>query len=242
LSSYRRRIPIFTSAHRACDKRPEHAVLAAKIVGLSASIDAYFGSMLVTFLGSTATPSFAMYEAIHQTAKTQALRAAARVALDPEGHDVFQALMTLAKAADKHRNRLSHWLWAYSEAIEDGLLLIDPEANFEFLVEIAGRLENGDQYGEGIELDYSRVLVYRREDLIAVIDQFERIAEWLSTFHIHLVPSPLHSAPGLRWHQLATSPEMLDALKRIRGGRESGPPKPPLPLRSPAGKATNKKK
>ena len=215
LSSYRDRPPIFTSAQGTVEERPEHALLAADIIAQAASADAFFGSMLVTLLGADSKPSFAMYEAIHQTAKTQALRAAASHALKPDDRDLLFALMLLFKGVDRHRNRLAHWLWAYSGRLPDGLLLIDPEANFRFLVEVSGRLARDEQQISDLELELSRVLVYRKQDLAEVAEEYGRLREHLRSFNIHIHPH-LH-LDGWKYHALTNAPEIRQALDRVRG-------------------------
>jgi len=172
--------------------------------------------MLVTFLGASAKPSFAMFEAIHQAAQNEALKAAAKAALSQDDHHVFATLMKFVKAADKHRNRLAHWLWAVSSAAPDGLVLIDPAANFQFLVRISEAIENGDHQNSSIDLDRSKVLVYRKSDLEEVAKEYDEISEWLRIFKGHLSPYS-HPALGAQYPMLLRAPRFRKALLQSRG-------------------------
>lgn len=181
--------------------------------------------MLVSFLGASAKPTFAMFEAIHQTAKTQALRAAAKTKLSQEDNEVFGALLALAKSADKHRNRVAHWLWAYSEDIDDGLLFIDPAANFEFLVATTEQLEAGKRVIESsqADLDRKRVLVYTLADLGAVVDEYWTIRDWFRTFNRHIHPH-LQRDEAL-YRTMLGAPALRQALARVRPPAQTPEPK-----------------
>lgn len=192
-------------------------------------MDAYLSTMLVSFLGASAKPSFAMFEAIHQTARNQALRAAAKVHLSQEDNEIFATLLSLVKPEDTHRNRIAHWLWAYSDDIPDGLLLIDPGANFEFVVRMTEKIETGNR--AEADLDRSRVLVYKMADLQEIIARYKRISEWIVGFNRHIHPhlerdewqyremlaSPAFRQALARNQPQARKPTILERLRKPRG-------------------------
>lgn len=200
-------------------------MLAARIVANAAALDAYLSGLLVSFMGSKAKPTFAMFEAIHQTAKTQALRAAAKTMLTQDDHDMFLALLALAKSADKHRNRFAHWLWAYSEDIDDGLLLIDPAANFEVLVSANANLEEGRRIVTNslVELDRKRVLVYSLADLSAVVTDYTTLRDWFIAFNQHIHPH-LERDEWL-YRSMLAAPAFREALARVRPPAQKPDPK-----------------
>lgn len=157
-----------------------------------------------------------MFDAIHQTAKNSALKAAARACLAPEDNDTFAALSLLAKAADKHRNRLAHWLWAYSEDIDDGLLFVDPSANFEFLVNVNEKLEKGERViaSSKLGLDYRHVLVYSLKDLTDAAVEYANVSEWLRCFNMHIHPHLMRDEAQYRL--MLASPAFRQALARVQ--------------------------
>lgn len=214
LRSFGRDLPIFTSAEAAARHRPAHALLAGTAVGLASSADHYLAGLLITFLGADAKPSFAMYEALHQTAKTQALRAAGHAVLDKDDRHFFDALMLLLKAVDKHRNRIAHWLWAYSEPIQDGLLLIDPASNFRMLVETSRRLAAGERIVRKDPNSGLDILVYTEKNLQDLVSTYEEISEYFRIFNVRVHPH-LDKQP---WHELVVrnAGALQTALARVR--------------------------
>ena len=65
---------------------------------------------------------------------------------------MLNAILTFARAVDKHRNRFCHWIWATCTEVEDGFLVIDPSENFQFLVEVHKQLEKGMRYATGKDI------------------------------------------------------------------------------------------
>lgn len=211
--SLKRRALIYTSSTATIRERPKHALLAMTVVAKASSQDAYLSSMLITFLGSNAKPTFAMFDAIHQTAKSAALKAAAKSVLSAEDHDVFSVILAATKAADKHRNRLAHWIWAYSEDIEDGILLIDPPDNFDFLVRIGDILDTPPPHPY-VDLDKSKILVYSESDLITAIDEYEEVSEWTLSFNIHVHPTL--KKDDIRFRMMQLEPRFQTAIARVK--------------------------
>lgn len=212
---------IFTSVKRTVELRPEHATLAARVVGEAGTLDAYLSSMLIAFLGAEATPSFAMFDAIHQTAKNAALQAAARSVLASEDMQMLSAILTFVRAVDKHRNRIAHWLWAICWEIDDGFVLIDPAENFRFLLKVNKSLAAGQQTVVRVraaadDFDYRNILNYRKADLQAVVDEYATINRWLMIFRAHINPH-IEERPQWRYDQLDREPRLQAALARIRG-------------------------
>ena len=217
---------LFTSARVSIRERPEHALLAMTIVAKAAELDAYLSGLMITFLGAKATPAFAMFDAIHQTAQNAGLRAVAKTVLTKDDHDIFSALLLLAKTADKHRNRLAHWMWAYSEDIADGLLLINPPDNFAFLVRTSERLEAGQRFSSGNDgPDRSKILVYTKQDLQDAVDLFDRVQSWFMVFKRN-VDRNLEKEPVL-YRVMLSDTEFRQALARVRGEDQPKSPKSP---------------
>ncbi|HYC98717.1 hypothetical protein [Brevundimonas sp.] len=194
------------------------------IVAKAAELDAYLSGLMITFLGAKATPAFAMFDAIHQTAQNAGLRAIAKTVLSKEDHDLFSALLLLRKTAEGHRNRLAHWIWAYSEDIEDGLLLIDPPDNFAFAVRNYERLSAGQRFsGGGDGPDRSKILVYTKQDLQDAVEMFDRVQSWFMVFKTH-VDRHLQTEP-LLYRVMLSDTEFRQALARVPGAAL-----PPAPL------------
>ena len=228
LSTFPPHTPIFTSARGACEERPQHALGAARIVGQAAALDGRLATLVVVFLGSHSAAAISMFDAVPRTARRAAFKAAAKSRLSSGSFDVLRALLKLELELDEHRNRLAHWLWAYSDAIDDGLLLIEPAANFEFLLDVRQRLDRGEQLANDLSLDRARVLVYTLDALRAVSEAFADVTEWLSTFGVYLTPARA-TYPGLsfKWHQMATAPSFQDALRAVRKGAGLAQVEPP---------------
>ena len=193
-------------------------------IAKAAEVEAYLAGLLVTFLGAKATPAFAMFDAIHQTAQSAGLRAAAKSHLSEEDFDILAALLLLTKSPDKHRNRFAHWLWAYSEEIEDGIILITPPDNFAFAVRNYALLESGIRHsvsrGQPDGPDPKKVLVYSRKDLQDVIDEFGRVQHWFRVFKRHI--SPHLDDDALQYRLMQSDNHFRLALDRVRsrGGRQ----------------------
>jgi len=224
LSSYPSRwghYSIFTSTSRTVDTRPEHAALVAKIIGKANFLDAFVSQMLITLLGPEAQVTFDMFSEVHQTAKNAAFQAACRRVLGKDDLDMLNAIMKFARAADKHRNKIAHWLWATCGEVEDGFLLIDPSENFRFMIEIGKSLAKGDRYltgPNGPDLDYGRVLNYSKADLAAVVDEYDTLHRWLATLNVHVHPNIIDDAVRtLRYDQLCREPRLQAELARMRG-------------------------
>jgi hypothetical protein len=90
-------------------------------------VELQLGTMMVAFLGESATPTVAIYlDLLAFRTRIAALEAAAKNTLIYEHHEIFKALVTITRSAAKQRDKLAHWIWTCSSQLPDALLLIDP--------------------------------------------------------------------------------------------------------------------
>jgi hypothetical protein len=114
--------------------------------------------------GGAQSDAAAVFFAVDGTGPKQAIIATlAKRKLDPARLDLFNALTKLAKAGQKERDRLAHWIWGIADNLPDALLLADPRD--------ASHSPN-------------TILVYTQRDFDAIRRQFERLATLYFNFRL----------------------------------------------------------
>jgi len=197
------------------------------------------------------------------TAQMAAVRGVAREQFKDRQReaDVFEAIMVAVAAGWKRRNPLAHHLWAYSEDLDDALLLIDPrddvrldierdEATREAVAKWMKQKRSTRPEWPEVEtkpLPLDRVMVYRENDFEEMIRDFNSLAEIISDFSLFAGIDYRELAPSLGelYDQLEAQPLIAPSLHRLRERRKNAPsaqpqslPKPPKP--GPRRKQTKK--
>jgi hypothetical protein len=172
-------------------QKPELAALVCSAIAMSSEIDHSIGLLLVRIIGADAAPTIAMYDAIQaDRVKMQLLNAAAKAALTSEQHRVYDAVIKVSVAAQKERNRLAHWIWAYSPEVPDALLLANPKHLRAKDIEklqmgtLAGILKRGwteEDFAKLFETDRSRILCIRRTTLFGYFATSRRRNKFCTT-------------------------------------------------------------
>jgi len=204
--------------------QPTLAPLIADVISLWSHIEANLATVLARMLVASAQAGMAMYQAVRSpNAQFDMLKALARETLAPAQLPIFEAAMRLVRRFGRQRDRIAHWLWAYSPDLPDALLLIDPNRAAEYHASLAEHLMqfphpagtvntapvNATQFPA---LNPAIVLVYRDKDFQEVIYDLNTV--WNLTVTLIGCVTRGHPLGHAQWQLLATQPRMAEELSR----------------------------
>jgi hypothetical protein len=207
-------------------RNPELATLVGDVISLWSHIEANLSVVLVRMLEGGVRSGAAMYRAVQSfRAQMAILQAVARIAIEPEHVASFEAVLALVRRAAMKRDKLVHWIWAYSPDVEDALLLIDPDYAMDYHTSLSEHLAKHQKHGESIEATHSEVppidpgavFVYRDKELQEII--YELNAVWNITETLIGCVTRTHYLWPSQWTVLAASPHILEELERRRSPR-----------------------
>lgn len=163
------------------------------------NVESFLLNLYLELLGGAGDRAAIAYLAIEtQSAKTQAIRAVAEQVLSPEHLNLLEAILAVAKSAQKSRDKLAHHVWGFSPDLSDALLLIDPR--------VAARQKDIRDFNKS-------VMVYRENDFIDIIERNNRICGWGLTFQFILGDHPANRE-GELYDELCAEPEIREKLDR----------------------------
>lgn len=224
--------------------------LAAEAIGTWSTVDAELAKLLGAMLDTAWRPANAMFaELSSSTAQTAAIRGVAKEQFKrrPREAEVFEAIMLAVASGWKRRNPLAHHLWAYSDDLEDALLLIDPrdDVRLEIARDEANRAAirawrsvrkrkrpPAPEFKEP-RPPLDRVMVYREADFLELARDFSELADTIGEFGMFATPAFAEmrdhpSFAGLYDH-LEARPLIAPTLRRLRERQRNGPKAPPRP-------------
>lgn len=204
------------------DKQPELALCAMKIIASASSIESNFAMMFVSLMGAEPRPAVAVYNSLRaESAKREALRAAAAAVLSEKNVALFEAILAYAKSAMKLRHKLAHWLWGFSPDVKDALLICDPVE----MIEISMRgLDFSQQIAAGTipsalpRIPHEKVLVVTLDELVQALSQMERTRRFVCDFEkvvAHSLETPPDNAADIV-ERLCSEPEIARELAKSR--------------------------
>lgn len=107
---------------------PHLASVVAEVIALGSMADHHWSYILAYLLKADPQAGMAMYEALSGAeARRSALTAAARVRLNPDDFQLFQAVGLATAHSRRLRNDFAHHVRGKSKDIAESLLLIDPK-------------------------------------------------------------------------------------------------------------------
>lgn len=219
-----KRAVIWGIGQQALLRAPDVAAQAMRCIAQWSLVELSLSGVLVELLGANARPAMAMVSASTSSqAQVAALEAAAVTVLSIERGKVFKAALQLIRNTGKHRNRLAHWIWAFSDDVPDCLLLMDPEHYTLAAISVA---EAKLDPKASVEFRYPKefIWVYAISDLIEYREKVLHVnylINWL-----RLLGSPDLSRASQAHDQLCREPEIQKILDR-QNRKPTSPPAPP---------------
>jgi hypothetical protein len=216
----------YTTGWEALGRQPELAKLAMDAIAIWSIIEARMAELLVTLLGAQARPAIAMFSALTSSqAQMAALKAAASTVLPADDNRIFSAAMVVIRRVSKRRHFLAHWIWAYSDAIPDSLLLIDPAEFLKYKVTVQEQFHgSSNPLLELVETQTDGVWIYDRSEFENICVDFvetQLIVIRLSDLVRH---SPGNYPPAERARRLLLSePRIQKQLDRERPRSPTSP-------------------
>jgi hypothetical protein len=215
-------------------KRPELAVLAAKVISEWSLVDSQVSGVYVVMLGTNPAPGTAVYASLIANAvQKDAIRAVARLALDEEQNDVLEAILKLYATAAKERNKIAHWVWGSTPELPGKALLVEPSYlalyHAEYREYEDRRNRKHPQIGEKPGMDTGRIFVYTSEDFIHLSDRIRRlytlVTQLRGILSVRVNTAPAHDVALLpqyreRFQALENEPEIRPRIDRRREDRK----------------------
>lgn len=136
--------------------RPALALAAMECIATWSHVENFMFDFYADLAGGVKTDAAAIYFALTgATPKREVVATLAKRKLDPSRLELFGALTKLAKAGQKERDRLAHWIWGTASGLPNALLLADPRDEAH---------------------SSETILVYTQQDFDTIRRQFERLA------------------------------------------------------------------
>jgi hypothetical protein len=201
--------------------RPEAALWVSKCIAAWSEVEFQLGLMMTAFLGEAAIPTVAIYlELLAFRTRVQALAAAAPKTISLEHEQIFDALIFLARAATKKRDRLAHWLWTYSEQVPEALLLIDPRDLLpQFTHRIIKALAGQKTTEEDAQISKNLIWVYRPIDLIEIHTELSHLRNLIAAFNKMVLLESNVSEQYKLYYALSHEPLIQEYVSRQRAAQ-----------------------
>lgn len=159
------------------------------------NVELFLLSLYIALLGGPKNLAATAYLAIEtQSAKTAVIQAVARERLAEPHQKLLTAILSLAKTAQKGRDRLVHWTWGYSDEIKDGFLLVNPK-----------------DCVDGQAPTHDKILVYKKRDFDDLVEANDRLCGYGASFRKIVIRPKVPSADEL-FDQLCREPEIQEKL------------------------------
>lgn len=192
-----------TLSPHSLDDKPDLAKLVCWAIATAAEIEHELSLLLVRVLGADEAPAIAMFDVLRgDYIRAKALGAAANARLNEEQSRVFEAVTSIAAAAQRDRHKLAHWIWGSCPELPNSLLVANPK----FLrwqdierrktrkpVTLSEVLAGGapipdDLMSRLFDFDKSEILIYDRADLLRVSRDLGEAKMALFLFQFYLRP------------------------------------------------------
>src|SRR5690606_34285742 len=112
--------------------------------------------------------------------------------LDDNNRRLLNAIIRIAKSAQKERDKLAHWVWGTSSSLPDALLLSDPR---------------------NLNFEADMIYVYTAEDFENIRVKCERIAGFAMRFRF-ILKGHVANTNNRLYDTLCEEPEISEILNR----------------------------
>jgi len=192
---------------------PEFTTSIFQVVNTWAVCEHILSHLISRFVKGDFEIVTAMFHALSSSeARRDALFAAAQKALSREDFNLIRATMRAAKPTRDQRNCFVHHIWGYSPEIPDAMVLADPTALSEHILD-ANRsfleIWRGKPPRKLVDYDHSKIFVYRENDFFDAVANAKNAYEWFFKLFVVIgAPVPAHdtirnellSQPPIRQH------------------------------------------
>lgn len=179
-------------------KRPQLALLAMEGIRSWSDVENFMLGLYIDMLGGDNDLAATAYLALDgSSAKSAVINAVAAKTLSTENLQLFRAIFNIAGTRQKARDKLAHWVWGFSDALPDALLLVDPRAK------VGGKMSEED------------IFVYREADFRSIMQDNERLAAFGATFRF-IVIKHVSNKQGELYAQLCAEPPIAERLLRLQ--------------------------
>ena len=170
-------------------QRPELASLVGQCVAMWNDAELQMALSLGAILKTNSDAAVALYLAI-KTSRTQreALGAVARLLLSGIDLDAFDALFAVYSALEKQRNAIAHGLFGVADDLPDALLWTDIQDHSNFLINLYNKEYQNIPVSDPHEKLRKDLYVYRRSDLVELLDDLTQLQKAVFYFHCHHQP------------------------------------------------------
>jgi hypothetical protein len=181
---------------RYLTRHPALGLLAVEAIASWSRVEGFMLNLFIELFGGDGALAATVFLALEADGpKGAAIRAAAEK-LDGDKRNLLSAILAIAKTNKKARDKLCHWLWGESPNLPDALLLVDPRSTI------------------GMDLDRSKVYVYREQDFLAIINANDRLAAYGGEF-MFLIADPETTKDSPVFVQLSEVPEIRERLDHL---------------------------
>jgi hypothetical protein len=213
------------------DARPEAAIWIAKCIAMWSEVELQLGMMMTSFLGEVAAPTVAIYiDLLAFRTRIQALTAAAQQTLALEQHEIFEALISLARAATKKRDRFAHWLWAFSDTLPNAVLLVDPRDHLPKMTGLITKaIKQEELFLDDFVVSKDKIWVYTPKEFEEIFDEFRDLHRHLSIFNRMVLMGGDVLKQYQLFYALSQEPQIAQFVSRQREVRNKSQSKPEQP-------------
>jgi hypothetical protein len=198
-------------------QRPELGVLIAETIAVWAQVECALGIILAVILETEAQTALAMFSSLTSSSNQMTVvSSAAKAKLNEADEELFSAIMMLVRSAAKDRHKYAHWCWAFTTALPEALLLIEPDKQATWFANILG-------YHDTLaKIDHDDIFVLRLPDATETVERVRSVKNWLGRLLGVFVQKDRGTRAELR-QTLSSEPPILEALDRLRKARKSNP-------------------
>lgn len=204
----------------ALERRPELAVLIAQCIATWSEVEAQMALLLSAIMKAHERPAAAVFLSIRNArAQREAMVAAAESELDGRELEMFRAIMIVYQALEAQRSDLAHGIFAISDDLPDSIVWMHAKDYvFGALETITGLLRERPPVVRGARKEAE--FVYRKGDLESLRNQIMELAGAIFslTIFLHVPRNMSVEAAETEFQRLYTSPQIQQALSRLRGG------------------------
>jgi hypothetical protein len=204
---------------------PKHTYVARRIAECTsewADIETMLGMLLGFLLGTDSKAAMAMFSAVESSAaQRQMILAAAGAKLPSEHVDVLSVLFSaVVTPVMKERNKLVHWVWAYSPEVPDCLLITKPDHKMvlHFQAVHVGRARAPE-----VPFDPSEIFVVTEDDLIRLAKRLRKAKDYVTRFMATIWMENSREVRAEYLQKLSSEPQIHEALMRLRGDQKKTP-------------------
>lgn len=205
--------------HDSLMKKPKLAPYVANVISAWSYSDAAYATMVTHFLRADFRIVHEMFHVLRSSdARRQIIQAAANEALHGEDKDIFNAVRKCTNTSRTKRNDFAHCLWGTSLELPDALLLASPKVSTEYDVYLAtvlsGQMQNSDEEMLRFRDQYSRIYVYRENDLIREANEAIWACRQINLLLVYLSRSHTDAREQAR-NQLLEEPRIRDYIANL---------------------------